>query len=136
MAPRDLKNNIIVNPVLHADGTDNTASVGVVQDHRGSKSHTYVIHAGSLVDADATFTALLEDSDLPGSGFAPVDDAYLLGTESLASFQFDSDNTVKTLGYIGYKRYSRLTITPAANSGAASFSAVCIEQPNWRGTMN
>lgn len=135
MAPRDLKNNIIVNPVLHSDPADNTAAVGVVQDHRGSKSHTYVIHAGSLVDADATFTALLEESDLPGSGFTAVDDAYLLGTEALASFQFDSDNTVKTLGYIGYKRYTRLTITPAANAGAASFSAICIEQPNVRGTV-
>lgn len=136
MAPRDLKNNIIVNPVLHADPTDNTAAVGVVQDHRGSKSHTYVIHAGSLVDADATFTALLEESDASGSGFTAVADDYLLGTEVLASFQFDGDNTVKTLGYIGYKRYTRLTITPAANASAASFSAVCIEQPNIRGTVN
>lgn len=136
MAPRDLKNNITVNPVLHSDPADNTAAVGIVQDHRGSKSHTYVIHAGTLADADATFTALLEESDSSGSGFAPVDDAYLLGTESLASFQFDGDNTTKTLGYIGYKRYTRLTITPAANAGAASFSAVCIEQPNVRGTVN
>jgi len=136
MAPRDLKNNIIINPVLHADGADNTAQVGVVQDHRGSKSHTYVIHAGAIVDADATFTALLEESDLPGSGFTAVADDYLLGTEVLASFQFDSDNTLKTLGYIGYKRYTRLTITPAANAGAASYSALCIEQPNWRGTFN
>jgi len=136
MAPRDLKNNIVVNPVLHSDPADNTAAVGVVQDHRGSKSHTYVIHAGSLVDADATFTALLEESDVSGSGFTPVADADMLGTEALASFQFDGDNTVKTLGYIGYKRYTRLTITPANNTGASSFSAVCIEQQNVRGTVN
>lgn len=136
MAPRDLKNNITVNPVLHADGTDNTAVVGTVQDHRGSKSHTYVIHAGTLADADATFTALLEESDSSGSGFTAVADADMLGTEAGASFQFDGDNTVKLLGYIGYKRYTRLTITPAANAGAASFSAVCIEEPNVRGTVN
>lgn len=136
MAPRDLKNNIIVNPVLHADAADNTPVVGLVQDHRSSKSHTYVIHAGQLVDADATFTVLLEESDAPASGFTPVGDDFMLGLESQASFQFDGDNTVKTLGYIGYKRYSRLTITPAANSGAASYSAVCIEQPNIRGTVN
>lgn len=136
MAPRDLKSNIIVNPVLHADVSDNTAQVGVVQDHRGSKSHTYVIHAGSLVDADATFTVLLEESDSSGSGFTAVADDFMLGTEAAASFQFDGDNTVKTLGYIGYKRYTRLTITPANNTGAASFSAVCVEQPNVRGTVN
>lgn len=136
MAPRDLKNNILVRPVLHSDPADNTAAVGTVQDHRDSKSHTYVIHAGTLADADATFTVLLEESDASGSGFTAVDDAYLLGTEAGASFQFDGDNTVKTLGYIGYKRYTRLTITPAANAGAASFSAVCIEEPNVRGTVN
>ncbi|TDW21064.1 hypothetical protein EV128_12233 [Rhizobium azibense] len=136
MAPRDLKNNITVNPVLAADVSDNTAQVGVVQDHRGSKSHTYAVHAGVIADADATFTALLEESDASGSGFTPVPDDLLLGTEANASFQFDGDNTVKTLGYIGYKRYTRLTITPANNAGAASFSAVCIEQPNVRGTVN
>jgi hypothetical protein len=136
MAPRDLKNNITVNPVLHADVSDNTAQVGTVQDHRGSKSHTYVIHAGTLADADATFTTLLEESDASGSGFAAVADEYLLGTEAAASFTFADDNTVKTLGYIGNKRYTRLTITPANNAGAASFSAVCVEEPNVRGTVN
>ncbi len=72
MSLRDLKNNIIANPVLHSDPADNTAAVGAVQDHRGNKSSTYIIHAGSLVDADATFTALLEESDVSGSGFTPV----------------------------------------------------------------
>ncbi len=60
----------------------------------------------------------------------------MLGTEALASFQFDGDNTVKTLGYIGNKRYTRLTITPAANASAASFSAVCVHESNLRGTFN
>lgn len=137
MAPRDLKNNIIVNPVLHADPADNTAAVGTIQDHRGSKSHTYVLHAGSLVDADMTLTALLEESDDAAmAGAVAVDDAYMLGTEAGASFIFSGDNTVKTLGYIGYKRYTRLTLTPGGNASAASFSAVCIEQPNLRGTFN
>lgn len=136
MAPRDLKNNITVNPVLHSDPADTTAAVGIVQDHRGSKSHTYVIHAGTLADADATFTALLEESDEAASGFTAVGDDFMLGSEADASFVFSGDNTVKTLGYIGYKRYTRLTITPAGNAGAASFSAVCIEEPNIRGTVN
>ena len=137
MAPRDLKNNIIANPVLHSDPTDTTAAVGAIQDHRGSKSHTYVIHAGTLADDDATFTALLEESDASDmSGSNAVADEHMLGTEAGASFIFSGDNTVKTLGYIGYKRYTRLTITPAANTGAASFSAVCIEEPNVRGTVN
>lgn len=136
MAPRDLKDNIQVNFVLNSDVSDNTAQVGVVQDHRGSKSHTYVINIGTVADADATFTVLLEESDVSNSGFTAVADADMIGTEAQASFQFDSDNSVRTLGYIGAKRYTRLTITPANNTGAASFSSLCIEQPNWRGTMN
>lgn len=136
MAPRDLKDNIAVNFVLNSDVSDNTAQVGVVQDHRGSKSHTYVINIGAVADADATFTTLLEESDVSNSGFTAVADADMIGTEAQASFQFDSDNSVRTLGYIGAKRYTRLTITPANNTGAASFSSVCIEQPNVRGTVN
>ena len=34
--------------------------------------------------------------------------------EAAAGFQFDSDNQVRKLGYVGNKRYTRLTITPAA----------------------
>lgn len=136
MAPRDLKNNIVALPVLHSDPTDNTASVGTVIDHRSLKSSTYVIHAGALADADATFAALLEESDQSGSGFTAVADENLLGSEALASFQFDGDNTVKTLGYIGWKRYTRLTITPAGNAGAASYSALFIGEPRIVGTVN
>ena len=36
-----------------------------------------------------------------------------------ASSQFDDDNEVRRLGYIGKKRYTRFTITPAANASAA-----------------
>ena len=46
--------------------------------------------------------------------------------ETAAAFAFDSDNQVRKLGYIGFKRYTRLTITPAANASAALFSALCI----------
>lgn len=113
----------VLSPVSVAD---TTAQVGTVVDSKGFESVTYVIATGSIADADATFTVLLEESDASGSGFAAVADADLLGTEALAGFQFDDDNECRKLGYIGAKRYTRLTITPVANASAALLSAVAI----------
>lgn len=119
-----------INPKRSISATsvaDNTAQVGQIIDRQGFESVTYVIDIGSVADADATFTVLLEDGDDAAlADAAAVADTFLLGTEALASFQFDSDNTLRKLGYIGNKRYTRMTITPAANASAALFSAVCI----------
>lgn len=125
---QDLHNNItprrVISPVSVAD---NTAQVGQIIDRQGYGSLEYVINIGSVADADATFAVLLEESDASDmSGAVAVADADLLGTESVAGFQFDSDNTVRKLGYKGNKRYTRLTITPANNASAALFSAVAI----------
>jgi hypothetical protein len=56
-----------------------------------------------------------------------VVDEQLLGTEAGASFIFSDDNAVRKLGYLGGKRYVRLTITPASNTGAWLVSAVAIK---------
>ena len=125
---RDLHNNIAVKPVISPQvGTDNTAMVGAIIDRQGMESLEYIIATGTLADADATFTALLEEGDASNlSDAAAVADADLLGTEALASFTFASDDKVFKLGYKGKKRYTRLTITPAANTGNAPISAVAV----------
>ena len=127
MSNHDLFNNItlkrVISPVSVAD---TTAQVGTVVDSLGFGSVTYAIATGSIADADATFTVLLEESDASGSGFTAVADDDLLGTEALAAFQFDDDNECRKLGYRGIKRYTRLTITPVANASAALLSAVAI----------
>ena len=130
---RDATNNVQIKRVLSpVSVSDNTAQVGQVIDHQGYDAATYVIATGSIADADATFTVLLEESDASGSGFAAVADADMVsqtsGTapETAAAFQFDSDNQCRKLGYIGVKRYTRLTITPANNASAALLSAVCV----------
>lgn len=125
---RDLMNEIapkrVISPVSVAD---NTAQVGQIIDRKGYESLTYVILTGSLGDADATFTVLLEESDDSGmSGAAAVADADLIGTEALASFIFSDDDKVFKLGYKGSKRYTRLTITPAANASAALIAATAL----------
>lgn len=125
---RDLFTNVTprrcISPVSVAD---NTAQVGQIIDRAGFESLTYLIALGSIADADATFAVLLEESDDSGmSGATAVADADLLGTEALAGFQFDSDNLTRKLGYVGAKRYTRLTITPSANASAALISAVAL----------
>jgi hypothetical protein len=125
---KDLFNAIhplrVISPVSVAD---TTAQVGQIIDKKGFESLTYVIATGSIADADATFTVLLEESDDSGmSGATAVADADLLGTEVLAAFQYDDDNETRKLGYIGSKRYTRLTITPVANASAAVIAAVAV----------
>jgi hypothetical protein len=133
----DLFNNITLKRVLSpVSVADNTAQVGTVVDHQGSAACTYAIATGSIADADATFTVLLEESDASGSGFTAVADEDLLGTEVLAAFQFDDDNECRKLGYKGKKRYTRLTITPVANASAALMSAVAVLRMQIKPTEN
>lgn len=114
----------VISPVSVAD---NTAQVGQIIDRQGFDSLEYIILAGSLADADATFTVLLEEGEVANlSDAAAVADADLLGTEALASFTFAADDKVFKLGYKGHKRYTRLTLTPAANASAALLAAVAI----------
>lgn len=127
MSNNDLMNNIDVKRVISpVSVADNTAQVGTVVDGQGFGSVTYLIATGSIADADATFTVLLEESDASGSGFAAVADDDLLGTEVLAAFQFDDDNECRKLGYRGIKRYTRMTITPVNNAAAAVIAAVAV----------
>lgn len=113
--------------------SDNTAQVGQIIDHQGYDKAAYVILTGSIADADATFTVLLEEGDASNlSDAAAVADADMVsqtsGTapETAAGFQFDDDNEVRKLAYIGAKRYTRLTITPANNASAAVVAACCV----------
>jgi hypothetical protein len=131
---RDFTNNAQVKRVLSpVSVSDTTAQVGEIIDRLGYDSLTYVIATGSIADADATFAVLLEESDAANmAGAAAVADADMIsqtaGTapETAAAFQFDDDNEVRKLGYIGNKRYTRLTITPVANASAALIAAVAV----------
>ncbi len=125
---RDLHNNIHIKRALSpVSVADTTAQVCQIIDRADYNSLEYVIATGSIADADATFTVLLEESDDSGmSGATAVADADLLGTEVLAAFQFDDDNETRKLGYIGKKRYTRMTITPVANASAALLCVVAI----------
>lgn len=125
---KDLMNKIHVKRAISpVSVADNTAQVGQVIDRQGFESVTFGIATGSLADADATFTVLVEHGDAANlSDAAAVDDADLLGTEALAGFNYGDDDETRKIGYIGNKRYVRLTVTPVNNASAALISAVAI----------
>lgn len=120
MAANDLHNNVKFSRALApvAAVTDNTAFVSTILDTTDFGSNELVLLAGSIADADVTFTVLLEEGDNSAlSDAAAVADADLLGTEVGAAPLFSDDNKTSKLGYKGTKRYIRATITPASNSG-------------------
>lgn len=105
--------------------TDTTAQVTAVIDTQGYDSCAFLIQTGTLADADATFTVLVEDDDASGFGTAAaVDDIYLEPTEAVAGFSFAEDSDVRKIAYKGPKRYVRCTVTPVANSGNAPLSCM------------
>ena len=125
---RDLYNQLTIRRAISpVSVADTTAQVSQIIDRQGFDSLVFAIATGSIADADATFTILVEDGDASNlSDNAAVADAELNGTEVLAAFQFDDDNETRKIGYIGNKRYVRLTITPVANASAAVICAVAI----------
>jgi len=117
-----------ISPYDHATG--DAAVVSQIIDMQGIDALVFAIATGSLADADATFTVLIEESDDSGmSGASAVADADLLGTEALASFTFGGDDKCFKIGYKGSKRYVTCTITPANNTGAALLCVIAITVP-------
>lgn len=130
MSARDLLHS--VKPTLVAaperQTNDSTAIVCTEVNMQGFHSLMYLIAIGTFSDADATVTALLEESDTSGSGYSAVADANLIGTEAVASPTFSDDDTLFQLGYTGTKQYSRLTLTPSNNdSGSLDYCVIALQ---------
>jgi hypothetical protein len=126
---KDLHNNILckrgISPA--AAVTDNTAFVSQILDTANAAVNEFIGIAGAIADADVTFTVLVEESDAANmSGATAVADADLLGVEAMG-LQFDSDDKTFKIGYIGSKRYIRVTITPANNTGNIFLAGVWVQ---------
>ena len=121
----EMNPKVAIAPVV---ATDNTALVSNIIDTNGYEALTFVIATGTLADADATFAVTVDhgsDSGLSDAASVPADQ--LAGTLANASFTFAADGACRKIGYIGYKRYVRLTITPSANTGNAPIAVVAIQ---------
>lgn len=113
--------------------TDNTAIISSIIDCQGYDSVTLAFVTGTNADADATVTALLEEGDVSNlSDAAAVADADMVtmtpGTapEAAASFTYADDAETRAIGYVGSKRYIRLTLTPSGNTGNQYVGGVAI----------
>jgi hypothetical protein len=140
LAMRELHDNIDVKPGIFpaAATTDNTPFVSQILDMQNLQSAEFIILTGALADADATFTVLAEEGEQANlSDHTAVDDRDLLGLETQASFDFSADNKVFKLGFRpSGKRYKRVTITPANNTGNAFVAGVWVTKPLMAPTPN
>ncbi|MBN8960568.1 MAG: hypothetical protein J0H71_05505 [Rhizobiales bacterium] len=122
---RDYMNALHVARAIspQAARTDNTPIVSQIVDRAGFDGLVFALNIGVNTDANATFAVLVEDGDAANlSDAAAVADSKLTGTEALAGFTAAADdNKVRKIGYVGSKRYVRLTITPTGNDAGDIF---------------
>ncbi len=127
MASIDLKNDIkdlvaLDTQVIASDVT----TAGNIIDTVGFESVTFVLQAGVVTAGDVE--ALIEDGDDSGlSDAAAVADDFLIGTE--ASTNISATNGIATIGYVGKKRYVRLSSVTANSANLTVGSVVILGTP-------
>ena len=123
---KDLHNNTVGSVALAATISSNTTTAGNIIDTRGFEAIEFYIASGTLTDG--AYAVLVEDGDESNlSDAAAVADDQLLGTEANASFTDTDDNTVKRIGYVGGKRYVRLSLVSTSVSTGGSFTAIAVQ---------
>ena len=144
MPSRDVLDNIKVgrglSPIIQTNS--DAALVTQIADTQGYDSFSFIIITAGLTDVDAVFAVTMDEGNSPTLADATAVASYDLlsgthGTAALtaASFTFANDDSLMRIGYIGNKRYVRLTITPTGNLAGAAPLAVFTMQghPDYRG---
>ena len=100
-----------------------TTTNGVILDTQDYNALTFVLNVGARTDG--TFTASVTHGDDSGlsDGTAP-DASDLVGT--LASTAISTAQTMKKLGYVGNKRYVRLSVVSTTVTSGATVGATAI----------
>jgi len=111
---------------------NNAHSTGVIDTSRYSGIEFYFI-TGTLADSNAVFTVSVAGGDVVDSTGTTITDSAAITTASEfigsitdASFQYDDDNEIHKLGYVGSKKYIKVTVTPSGNSGNAPIACMAI----------
>ncbi len=121
MASIDLKNDIKQLSAFDIQAiTTDTTTVGNEIDTLGFESVTFILQAGTLTDGD--YTILVQDSDVSGSGFVDVTDDFLIGTE--AATQVSASNAITRIGYVGKKRYVKISVVSANTTSGGTVGAI------------
>ena len=106
--------------------TTNTTTVGNIIDLQSIDAFSFHMISGELTDG--TYTPLIEEGDDSGlSDAADVADADLTVTEASVVFADTDDDTVKTIGYTGDKRFVRLSFVSAGTSSGGFMAAVAVK---------
>jgi hypothetical protein len=126
---RDLLNTINIRPAIQPTGgaSDNVAINSAIIDTTGFEQLVFAIITGTLASAAATFAVTITHGDqanLSDGVAVPAD--MINGTAALAGFNQADDGICRKIGYVGDKRYVRLTITPTGNNAAAPIAAIAI----------
>jgi len=125
MSSIDLHSQIFcANALSNATIATDTTTVGAIIDTAGYESLEFIIKSGTRTDG--TFTPLIQDGDDSGlSDAAAVSDTFLVGTEAAAAIT--ASNALGRIGYVGKKRYVRLSIvSTSVTTGCTSFGAVAV----------
>ena len=114
---KDLKNNLLGAVTIPPQAiTSNATTTGTGVDLRGYEGALVVLFSGTIAGSSSAniHTPEVQESDSSDTGFTAVANADLIGLESDAVLNGGTDSTVKTIGYIGAKRYIRVVDTTTA----------------------
>jgi hypothetical protein len=124
MASFDMHNEIFAVIARNTAAiSTNTTTAGVIIDTKGYEGLEFLIQSGARTDG--SYLPLIEESDDSGmAGAVAVADEDLLGLEVDATIA--AANTVKRIGYVGHKRYVRLSLVSTGVTTGATLGAVAI----------
>lgn len=115
---RDLYHNLlpakVIDPGIYKTGVNPTDTT---LDLLGFEGCHLILYTGTITDAQ---TLTVQDSDVVGSGYVDVVAADVQG--DLAAFKAiaaGDDNVIKSIGYVGAKRYIQVKCTGAGATGGA-----------------
>lgn len=104
-----------------------TTTAGTKFDTAGYEAVTLIMECG--VVAAGAVTPLVEDS-ADNSTFAPVDDTFLVGLEAAAAAVLLATGAVATIGYVGKKRYVRLSFVSDGTTNLTVGATVILDAAN------
>jgi len=126
MAQFDLHNRVLGTGALNIQTiSSDTTTAGIIIDTFGYESVEFEIHSAAITTG--IFTPYMEHGDDSGlSDAAEVPADFRKGLYADATFGIADDDAVKQIGYVGKKRYVRLSIV-TTSSGNGVIGAIAIK---------
>ncbi|MFT0862577.1 hypothetical protein [Ancylobacter sp. G4_0304] len=119
---RDLISTIGVVPAF-TPSVKSAAADGLAVDLKGFNRVAFLISTGAIV-SDGDFAVKLQESD-DGAAFTDADDTAVLGSVPAT---LEAASAYK-LGYVGFKRYTRLALTKAGGTSIGLGAVAVLGDP-------